>query len=408
MKSVLVVYGTTEGQTRKIAEFIANAMTARGVEVELVDSAAERAALVQPVYAAAIVCGSLHQHRYQSSLLHFVSDNKAWLAGIPAAFVAVSLTAALKDDESRDELRKIAEAFCRETGWTPAITRHVAGALRYTQYDYFKRLIMKLIAKQQGGDTDTSRDHEYTDWDDLTRFVEEFLAANPLREGGHQPVNPARTGARWIGSHQENIMANRIWLKNYPVGMPAEIDADQFKSIPDLLEKTVRQVRRQAGLSQPRPHDQLRRAGAAVARLCRLPAGTAGHGQGRPRRHHVAQPAAIPGGAVRHPARRHDGGERQSAVHAARAGASAEGLRREGDRHPRELRQCPAAGAREHAGQARDHHPGRRHAADPEALDRQLRDQEGEEDGARLAHRRRHRLPAALARGATGASSRWR
>jgi hypothetical protein len=36
---------------------------------------------------------------------------------------------------------------------------------------------MKLIAKQQGGDTDTSHDHEYTDWDDLTRFVEEFVAA---------------------------------------------------------------------------------------------------------------------------------------------------------------------------------------------------------------------------------------
>ena len=30
---------------------------------------------------------------------------------------------------------------------------------------------------------------------------------------------------------------NRIWLKNYPQGMPAEIDPDQFKSIPDLLDK---------------------------------------------------------------------------------------------------------------------------------------------------------------------------
>ena len=30
---------------------------------------------------------------------------------------------------------------------------------------------------------------------------------------------------------------NKIWLKNYPVGMPAEIDPDQFSSIPDLLEK---------------------------------------------------------------------------------------------------------------------------------------------------------------------------
>lgn len=30
---------------------------------------------------------------------------------------------------------------------------------------------------------------------------------------------------------------NKIWLKSYPQGMPAEIDADQFRSIPDLLDK---------------------------------------------------------------------------------------------------------------------------------------------------------------------------
>jgi long-chain acyl-CoA synthetase len=35
-------------------------------------------------------------------------------------------------------------------------------------------------------------------------------------------------------------MTNRIWLKNYPAGMPAEIDPDLFTSIPDLLEKTFR------------------------------------------------------------------------------------------------------------------------------------------------------------------------
>ena len=30
---------------------------------------------------------------------------------------------------------------------------------------------------------------------------------------------------------------DKMWLKNYPEGMPAEIDADQFRSIPDLLDK---------------------------------------------------------------------------------------------------------------------------------------------------------------------------
>jgi long-chain acyl-CoA synthetase len=35
---------------------------------------------------------------------------------------------------------------------------------------------------------------------------------------------------------QEAMMTNRIWLENYPAGMPPEIDADRYKSIPDLFE----------------------------------------------------------------------------------------------------------------------------------------------------------------------------
>ncbi len=183
MKSILIVYGTTEGQTRKIAEFIADNLKARGVEFDLVDSATASAKLTQPVYVAAIACGSLHQHRFQAALVHFVRENKAWLDGIPTAFVAVSLAAAMKDEQDRAELQRVVETFYRDIGWTPGMTRHVAGALRYSQYDYFKRLIMKLIAKRQGGDTDTSRDHEYTDWDDLRHFVEEFVAAARLQPG---------------------------------------------------------------------------------------------------------------------------------------------------------------------------------------------------------------------------------
>jgi len=34
-------------------------------------------------------------------------------------------------------------------------------------------------------------------------------------------------------------MVERIWLKNYPAGMPAEIDPDQFSSVPDLLAKVA-------------------------------------------------------------------------------------------------------------------------------------------------------------------------
>jgi menaquinone-dependent protoporphyrinogen oxidase len=34
--------------------------------------------------------------------------------------------------------------------------------------------VMKRIARKAGGDTDTTRDYVYTDWNDVRRFAEEF------------------------------------------------------------------------------------------------------------------------------------------------------------------------------------------------------------------------------------------
>ncbi|MBK7082115.1 MAG: hypothetical protein IPH55_15700 [Betaproteobacteria bacterium] len=111
-----------------------------------------------------------------------MKDNAAWLAGIPSAFIAVSLTAVLRG--RREPRRAAGGGGCvlPENG-LDAITRHAAGALRYTQYDYFKRLIMKLIAKQRGGATDTTQDREYTDWDDLAHFVDEFFGGGASAAG---------------------------------------------------------------------------------------------------------------------------------------------------------------------------------------------------------------------------------
>jgi len=76
MNSVLVVYGTTEGQTRKIAEYIADNLKERGVEFDLVDSATASATLTQPVYVAAIACGSIHQHKFQGALVFFCARTR--------------------------------------------------------------------------------------------------------------------------------------------------------------------------------------------------------------------------------------------------------------------------------------------------------------------------------------------
>lgn len=174
MIPILVAYGTTEGQTRKIAEFIGKALKEAGYRVQLLDTASPQAANVQPVYAAAILGGSVHQDKHLGALTHFVKANIGWLNAMPTAFFSVSLTAALADDESRHETERMLQGFLEDTGLKPARVRCIAGALKYTQYDFFKRLVMRTIAKKVGGSTDTAHDREYTDWDDAKQFALEF------------------------------------------------------------------------------------------------------------------------------------------------------------------------------------------------------------------------------------------
>lgn len=67
------------------------------------------------------------------------------------------------------------ERFLAETGWRPARSASLAGALLYSRYGILKRLLMRLIVWREGGDTDASRDYEYTDWEAVEAFVRSFL-----------------------------------------------------------------------------------------------------------------------------------------------------------------------------------------------------------------------------------------
>lgn len=174
---ILIVYGTTEGQTRKVAEFMADRIAALGHTPTLID-AVETGPQADPgPFDAAILAGSLHAGHYQAALVHFARAHHETLNAMPTAFVSVSLAAASDEPDDIAGLEKCIAAFRRETRWTPKRTEHVAGAFRFTQYDFLKRWALKYIAYRKGQPTDTSRDYELTDWDALGAFVTDFARA---------------------------------------------------------------------------------------------------------------------------------------------------------------------------------------------------------------------------------------
>ncbi|PYO91642.1 MAG: protoporphyrinogen oxidase [Gemmatimonadetes bacterium] len=182
MRQILIVYGTTDGQTRKIANVLAEDLRARRCSVDLVDAAGPLHRLSPETYDAVIVGASVHIGAFQKPVVRWVRENAKALKKIQTAFLPVCLAILETRPEARQEIDKIVERFFRQSGWRPSVTKPLAGALRYTQYSWLKKWMMKRIVAKAGGDTDTTRDHEYTDWNELRVFAGEFVARLATRE----------------------------------------------------------------------------------------------------------------------------------------------------------------------------------------------------------------------------------
>jgi menaquinone-dependent protoporphyrinogen oxidase len=172
MTRILVVYGTTDGHTAKIADTIAGTLRAHGAAVDVYQ--AGRTHCLPDGYDGVIVASPVRGGKYLKSIRRWVHAHAAVLNAKPTAFVSVCL-GILQHDQAVDRtLKTIIDRFLVETGWHPMVIKPVAGALPYTRYNWLIRHVMRRIAGKAGGDIDTTRDYEYTDWQDVSRFAEQF------------------------------------------------------------------------------------------------------------------------------------------------------------------------------------------------------------------------------------------
>ena len=170
---ILVAYATTEGQTRRIARFCADMLADAGHVVELV-ALSDGADLDLARFEGAVVLASVHMGRYQSDLETFAAANADALARLRTLFIAVSLAAAGDDPDELADLARIATDFALKTGWQPDRVEQVAGAFRFTEYDFFKSWAMRWIASRRGEAVDPHADREYTDWAGLRAILSDW------------------------------------------------------------------------------------------------------------------------------------------------------------------------------------------------------------------------------------------
>lgn len=173
MRKLLIVYGTTEGQTQKIAEYLAKEARALDYACDVYNVTAVPADVDLTRYPKVIVAASVHIEQHQPAIAQFVRKALPKLEKVQTAFISVSLSAA-GDAKERYDAWEYSRRFLSEVGWQPSKVQIVAGALRFSEHDFFKKWAMRRLAK--GKRADTRHDAEYTDWAELRQFLKDFLA----------------------------------------------------------------------------------------------------------------------------------------------------------------------------------------------------------------------------------------
>lgn len=170
----LVVFATRDGQTRKVAKRVAEFLGDRGLPAVLADVGRLSAGIPADGLTGLVVAAPVRFGRHPREIRRFVARHRDVLDRVPTAFVSVSGAAIGDDAAHRDEARGYVERFLEETRWSPDRTATVGGAIAYTRYNPLLRRVMRSIAEREGRSTDTSRDHEYTDWAEVEEFARAF------------------------------------------------------------------------------------------------------------------------------------------------------------------------------------------------------------------------------------------
>lgn len=170
---VLIVYGSSYGQTERISERLRTLLTAAGCDVVLFRGDAVPHWLWLGDFDGVVVGASVIGGKYQRYIERFARAHHEELNRLPSAFFGVSGAAGSPESAGREEAVRVMDRFLAHVGWRPRLTASVAGAMAYSRYNPFLRFVMRRMARKNG-ERDTRYDREYTDWTQVQEFAREF------------------------------------------------------------------------------------------------------------------------------------------------------------------------------------------------------------------------------------------
>ena len=167
----LIVYSTTDGQTKKICETIKNNSKNKcSFEVFPLEKAFK---IALDKYDQIIIGASIRYGRHSSEVYRFIDINKDILEKKKSAFFSVNVVAR-KTEKNTPDTNPYIKKFLKKSGWQPKKLGVFAGKIDYPKLDFVNKNVIRLIMFITSGPTDVNNTYEFTDWYSVKKFTNEL------------------------------------------------------------------------------------------------------------------------------------------------------------------------------------------------------------------------------------------
>ena len=166
LAKIVLIYSTTDGQTKKIIERIKVELAGSNVETAPISRANE---LELTAFDKVVLGASIRYGKHKPEVFDFVKKQKEILEGKETYFFSVNVVAR-KPNKNTPATNPYMKKFLEKTSWKPDFIEVFAGTVNYPKYNFLDRNIIRLIMYITKGPTNVSQCHEFTDWESVKKF----------------------------------------------------------------------------------------------------------------------------------------------------------------------------------------------------------------------------------------------
>ena len=167
----LIIYSTTDGQTKKICKVIKdNSINRNSYEIISLEEAFHKEL---EKYEKIIIGASVRYGRHNPKVYKFIKNNKNTLEMRKSAFFSVNVVAR-KPEKDTPSTNPYIKKFLKKSSWQPKKLGVFAGKIDYPRLSFINKNIIRLIMLITSGPTNTNNTYEFTDWQRVKKFISEF------------------------------------------------------------------------------------------------------------------------------------------------------------------------------------------------------------------------------------------